>query len=144
MVMNQQCSHRSQGTVQGMKLLLLSRGRTSSKDRLFGGEQTIPGQLLELGSLEQARPPPERSRARDQGDPCCITRYQHDWRTAPGSAQYNHGTKLCLGAGEISGTKSQPADVMPAHLGPRSRLMGTTSPWLAYLGLNWKFINCNY
>lgn len=45
--MNQQSSHRSQGTVQGIKLLLLSRGHTSSKDRLFGEDQTTPEQLLQ-------------------------------------------------------------------------------------------------
>lgn len=47
MVTNQQSKHRSQGTVRGMKLLLLSRGHISSKDRLFGGDQTIPEQLLQ-------------------------------------------------------------------------------------------------
>lgn len=123
-----------------MKLLLLSRGHTSSKDRLFGGDQTIPEQLLQ-GTGRSGRGTRLTSFREEQAQrsgrnvlPHVLFAPLKQQPLALSSRAVAQSCANVLGRPpKIPGTKPQPVDV-PAHHGQRNRLMGDSQPLSGLLG----------
>lgn len=139
--MNQQSSHRSSRTVWGMKLLLLSKGHMSLRDRLFGGGQTILEQLLEEAGQSgtgTGQTSFRKGQAQTSQRNVLVHGISRTEATAPCTALHALGTMLCRCAGEASQDPLAPnpswqRHVMPARLVQKNRLMEEYQPLVGSL-----------